>query len=86
MDAKPLLAICEKGAIDKMRYEIKSGKHVFEVDEFFGENEGLVLAEIELASEDEAFQKPEWLGKEVTGDYRYYNAYLSQNPYKYWEK
>jgi adenylate cyclase len=84
MEAKPLLAICEKGAIDKMRYEIKSGKHVFEVDEFFGDNEGLIIAEIELSSEDEIFAKPDWLGNEVTNDSRYYNAYLSKNPFKSW--
>ena len=80
-----MLAICEAGVIDKVRYEIRSGKHVFEVDEFFGDNEGLVIAEIELTSEDEAFKKPEWLGKEVTADVRYYNAYLSKNPYKSWK-
>jgi adenylate cyclase len=84
IEARPLLAICEKGVIDKIRYEIKSGKHVFEVDEFFGENEGLVIAEIELSAEDEAFAKPDWLGNEVTNDERYYNAFLSKNPYKSW--
>jgi adenylate cyclase len=84
MDAKPLLAICEKGVIDKMRYEVKAGNHVFEVDEFFGENEGLIVAEIELSSEDERFIKPDWLGAEVTNDTRYYNAYLSKNPFKSW--
>lgn len=83
-DAKPLLAICEPGIIDKIRYEIKSGKHVIEVDEFFGENEGLVMAEIELHDENEAFEKPVWLGQEVTNDARYYNAYLSKKPYKSW--
>ena len=85
MEAKPLLAICEDGVIDKIRYEIPAGKHLFEVDEFFGENEGLVTAEIELSAEDEAFEKPDWLGHEVTTDYRYYNAYLSKNPYKSWK-
>lgn len=84
MDAKPLLAICEKGIIDKIRYEINIGNHVVEVDEFFGDNEGLVLAEIELRSENESFEKPEWLGAEVTSDTRYYNAYLSKNPFKNW--
>ncbi len=84
-EARPLLAICEKGAIDKIRYEIRVGKHVFEVDEFLGENQGLIIAEIELRSEDEIFDRPEWLGKEVTDDYRYYNAYLSNNPYKSWK-
>jgi len=85
MDAKPLLAICEDGVIDKIRYEIPAGKHLFEVDEFFGENEGLVIAEIELSSEDESFEKPEWLGEEVTQDHRYYNSYLSKNPFKSWK-
>jgi len=84
MDAKPLFAICEPGMIDKIRYEIKSGKHVIEVDEFFGENQGLVVAEIELNDENEAFEKPDWLGQEVTNDERYYNAYLSKNPFKNW--
>lgn len=84
MDAKPLLAICEPGMIDKIRYEIKSGKHVIEVDEFFGENEGLILAEIELSDENETFEKPDWLGSEVTNDERYYNACLSKNPFKSW--
>ncbi len=70
--------------IDKIRYEIPSGKHTYEVDIFAGENEGLVMAEIELDSEDETFEKPQWLGAEVTGDERFYNAYLSNNPYKNW--
>ncbi|RZJ27849.1 MAG: CYTH domain-containing protein [Flavobacterium sp.] len=85
MEARPLLAICEKGTIDKIRYEVKSGKHIFEVDEFFGDNEGLIIAEIELSSEDEAFKKPEWLGEEVTNDPRYYNAYLSKKPFSGWK-
>lgn len=84
-EANNLLALCESGSIDKIRYEVKSGGHIFEVDEFFGENEGLLIAEVELQHEDEAFEKPEWLGKEVTGDVRYYNAYLSRNPYKTWK-
>lgn len=84
MDAKPLLALCEAGAIEKIRYEVQCGAHVFEVDEFFGDNENLVIAEIELHDENETFQKPDWLGQEVTGDSRYYNAYLSKNPYKNW--
>lgn len=84
-DAEQLLTLCEKGAIDKIRYEIKSGIHTFEVDEFFGDNEGLTVAEIELSDENEAFEKPSWLGKEVTGDQRYYNSQLSNNPFKTWE-
>ena len=83
-DAEQLMALCERGTIDKIRYEIPVGSHTYEVDEFFGENEGLVIAEIELAHEDEAFEKPQWLGSEVTGDERYYNAYLSNNPYTAW--
>ena len=83
-EAKPLLALCEKGVIEKMRYEVKVGKHTFEVDEFFGDNEGLIVAEIELKSEDETFEKPHWLGEEVTNDNRYYNAALSLNPFKNW--
>lgn len=83
-DAEQLLALCEKGAIDKIRYEIKVGKHTFEVDEFFGENAGLTVAEIELEDEHEAFEKPQWLGEEVTGLERYYNASLSRNPYNTW--
>ncbi len=66
--------------------ESPAGTRCFEVDEFHGENEGLVMAEIELGSEDEDFERPDWLGKEVTGDRRYYNSYLSHNPFKYWEK
>jgi adenylate cyclase len=83
-DAEPLLKLCEKGVIDKVRYEIKVGKHVYEVDVFEGENEGLIIAEIELQSENEAFEKPNWLGEEVTGDEKYYNAYLSKNPFSTW--
>ncbi|HQF47939.1 MAG TPA: CYTH domain-containing protein [Flavobacterium alvei] len=83
-EAKELLKLCEKGVIDKTRFEVKIGKHVFEVDEFYGENEGLIMAEIELNSESEIFEKPSWLGKEVTNDNRYYNSYLSQNSFKKW--
>ncbi|AWI27192.1 CYTH domain-containing protein [Flavobacterium pallidum] len=85
MDAKPLLALCENGMIDKTRYEVNIGKHIFEVDEFHGENDGLLIAEIELRNENELFEKPDWLGKEVTGDEKYYNAYLSKNPYAEWK-
>lgn len=81
-EARELLQLSEPGMIDKTRYLVQVGKHVIEVDEFLGENEGLILAEIELQSEDETFEKPEWLGKEVTGDPRYYNAMLSKKPYK----
>ncbi len=83
-DAETLLPLCEKGVIDKVRYEIQKGNHTFEVDIFSGDNEGLILAEVELQSENEFFEKPDWLGSEVTGDKRYYNAFLSHNPYKHW--
>lgn len=83
-EVQELLKICEPGAIDKTRYLVASGKHTFEVDEFYGENQGLVVAEVELSAEDEAFEKPEWLGEEVTGDARYYNSMLMKNPYTKW--
>ena len=79
-----LLKICEPGVIDKTRFLIPAGSHTFEVDEFYGENEGLIVAEIELTSEDESFLKPAWLGEEVTGDPRFYNSMLMKNPYKNW--
>lgn len=85
-EAEALLKLCEPGKIEKIRYEVKAGKHVFEVDEFFGENNGLLLAEVELSSEEEVYDKPEWLGKEVTGDERYYNSYLIRNPYNSWKE
>ena len=83
-DAEDLLSLCEKGVIDKIRYEVIIGVHVYEVDVFAKENEGLVIAEIELSSEEEIFEKPSWLGKEVTGDERYYNSYLSKTTFKNW--
>lgn len=83
-DARELLHLCEPGVIDKIRYYIKVGEHVFEVDEFRGENQGLTVAEIELTNENESFDKPDWLGEEVTGDQRYYNASLVKKPYKEW--
>jgi adenylate cyclase len=83
-EAKSLLAICEPGVIDKTRFLVTVGKHTYEVDEFYGENDGLTVAEIELESEDEAFDKPEWLGEEVTGDVKYYNSMLMKTPYKNW--
>ncbi len=85
LEAEDLLKLCEEGVIDKTRFEVKMGRHVFEIDEFYGENEGLIMAEIELNSETEAFEKPSWLGKEVTNDNRYYNSYLSKNPFKKWQ-
>jgi CYTH domain-containing protein len=83
-EAEKLISLCENGVIDKIRYEILSGKHTYEVDIFEGENAGLLMAEIELDSENEAFEKPSWLGQEVTGDNRYYNAYLSNTPFRSW--
>ena len=84
-EAKALLELCESGIIDKTRYEVKAGNHIFEVDEFHGDNEGLVVAEVELSQEEEAIESPEWLGKEVTGDEKYYNAQLSKQPYANWK-
>jgi adenylate cyclase len=83
-EARALLRLCEPGVIDKTRYEIQSGLHTFEVDEFYGDNLGLVVAEVELSSEAESFEKPEWMGHEVTGDVKYYNAMLMKNPYRQW--
>lgn len=84
-DARELLAHSD-GTIDKRRYMVPAGRHTFEVDEFFGANEGLTMAEVELSSPDEAFERPAWLGDEVTGDKRYYNSQLLQHPYSAWKK
>ena len=86
-EAEELLLLATPGMIDKCRYLVRNtdGVHTWEVDEFYGENEGLTVAEIELGSEDEAFDKPDWLGNEVTGDPRYFNSALRNNPYKYWK-
>jgi adenylate cyclase len=84
-DAEELMKICEPGIIEKIRYEVPGGDHTFEVDEFSGANDGLVVAEIELHSEDEEFNRPEWLGAEVTGDPKYYNSMLARHPYKDWQ-
>lgn len=83
-EAEELLLLCEKGIIDKMRFEVKYGHHIVEIDEFYGANDGLILAEIELESELDTFERPTWIGEEVTNDKRFYNSYLSNNPYKYW--
>lgn len=83
-EAEALLELCEPGVIDKVRHLVPVGNHVFEVDEFHGENEGLVIAEVELSSEDEGFDRPSWLGGEVTGDVRYYNSMLMKNPFRLW--
>lgn len=83
-EAEQLMLICEPGVIDKMRYNVPVGQHVFEVDEFYGDNEGLVVAEVELREENENFKKPEWLGQEVTGEIKYYNSQLGKKPYRSW--
>ena len=83
-EAQELMRLCEPGMIDKTRYLVKSGKHVFEVDEFYGENEGLTIAEVELESVDESYEKPDFIGEEVTGDVRYYNSFLMKNPFTRW--
>ena len=83
-EARELLALCEEGMIDKIRYEVPVNEFTYEVDEFKGDNEGLVIAEIELSDEHQKFPKPEWLGQEVTGKNKYYNAYLNQKPFKKW--
>ena len=85
-DAEEMLQLCEEGVIDKRRHLVQAGQHTFEVDEFYGQNEGLLIAEVELESEDEPFEKPEWLGPEVTGNVRYYNSFLSIHPYTEWSK
>ena len=84
-DVRDLLKICEPGVIDKTRYLVDCDGHTFEVDEFYGDNEGLVVAEVELGDENEAFTRPSWLGEEVTGDKKYYNSMLMKNPYKNWK-
>ena len=83
-EAEELMKLCEPGVIDKTRYLVRSGEHIFEVDEFYGENEGLIVAEVELNAEDEAFVKPSFIGQEVTGDVRYYNSQLMKKPYTTW--
>lgn len=85
-DAEELLTLCRSGKIDKVRYLVPAGKEgrFFEVDEFHGENEGLTVAEIELESPQEPFPRPLWLGDEVTGDRRFYNAHLADNPFTSW--
>jgi adenylate cyclase len=83
-DAQLLLSLCEKGIVEKIRHEVPVGNHIYEVDVFEGENKGLIMAEIELQAETEEFSLPNWLGKEVTNDTRYYNSYLSKNPFGSW--
>ena len=83
-EAMELMQLAEGALIDKRRYIIDYEGHTFEVDEFYGDNEGLTVAEVELSAPDEEFARPEWLGKEVTGDRRYYNSHLVRNPFKNW--
>ena len=83
-EAQQLLKLCRGGVIDKHRYLVRSGNHVFEVDEFHGDNDGLVMAEVELSSADEAFEKPDFIGPEVTGDRRFYNKHMLKFPYCLW--
>ena len=83
-EAQSLLSLCEEPIIDKIRYQVPVANHVFEVDVFAANNAGLVLAEVELAHELEQYTSPDWLGKEVTGELKYYNSMLSQKPYKEW--
>lgn len=83
-EAQSLLALCQPGIIDKIRWLVPCGRHTVEVDEFLGDNEGLTVAEIELASEDEPYERLPFLGQEVTGDRRYYNSSLRSHPYKEW--
>ena len=85
-EALELMQLCESGVIDKVRYLVPYGGHIFEVDEFFGDNEGLVMAEVELSAVDEKFELPSFLGEEVTGDRRYYNSCLTVQPFKNWGK
>ena len=84
-ETKELLNICEPGIINKTRYFVECKNHTYEVDEFYGDNKGLIIAEMELKSENEKFKKPNWLGKEVTGDVKYYNSMLMKNPFKNWK-
>ncbi len=84
-DAETLLKLCERTVIEKNRYEINVEMHTFEVDEFLGDNAGLTIAEVELSSENETYKRPTWLGKEVTGQIKYYNSQLSKKPYKTWK-
>ncbi|MDL5510554.1 CYTH domain-containing protein [Arenibacter sp. M-2] len=85
-EADALILLSEPGVIDKVRYYIEVGRHIYEVDEFLGDNSGLIVAEIELEDEAEDFLKPSWLGQEVTADIKYYNSQLSKNPFKTWKK
>lgn len=83
-EARELMQLCEPGIIHKTRYEVKSGELIIEIDEFYGDNKGLIIAEIELPDIDTPFVAPDWLAKEVTGIKKYYNSHLRLNPFKNW--
>ena len=83
-DARELINLCQGMLIEKTRFLVRSEEHIFEIDEFVNRNSGLVIAEVELRSEQEAFNKPDFIGREVTGDHRYYNAYLAHTPFDKW--
>ncbi len=83
-EAEHLFELCEPGVIDKTRWLVKSGNHTFEVDEFHGDNAGLVMAEVELSAENEPYEKPDFIGLEVTGDRRFYNSSLREYPFSAW--
>jgi len=84
-EAEHLMQLCKGGVIDKRRYLVKSGNHTFEVDEFYGDNAGLVMAEVELTNESESYEKPDFIGVEVTGDKRFYNSHMLAFPFKLWK-
>ncbi len=84
-EAKLLLELCEKEILEKIRYCVRMGNHIIEVDEFLGSNKGLVIAEIEIEKEDDKIEVPSWVGLEVTGDIKYYNSQLSKYPFKEWK-
>ncbi|MFC2147889.1 MAG: CYTH domain-containing protein [Eudoraea sp.] len=84
-EAKLLLELCEKEILEKIRYFVRTGTHIIEVDEFLGSNQGLVIAEIEIEKEDDNIEVPSWVGLEVTGDIKYYNSQLSKSPFKEWK-
>ncbi|TDQ32932.1 CYTH domain-containing protein [Zeaxanthinibacter enoshimensis] len=83
-EGRKLLELCEDVPIEKNRYKVPVGRHIFEVDEFLGANAGLVVAEVELGAVEEAYEQPDWLGEEVTGQPAYYNSQLSKHPFKSW--
>ena len=85
VDAVGLLRLCQQPLVEKVRYVEEFEGHTWEIDRFFGSNEGVMIAEIELTSEDESFARPAWLGREVSGDSRYYNSNLIQHPYSEWK-